>query len=372
MITRAKRAKVRQQISGGDNGLKHFNRELDFVLKTVNPFCKTFRFEDQNLTGLDEGRLIEVLSKNKLFTKFSVEIDTRPEFKQELFERFRELGRLIRELNMFWSRNLSEFVRVSKKLAQQDIHLLLIKSAGDFPHESSNFDCLIKPSQLCATARTLAEEGYCECLESREPHKFLFRKHQTPRELPLHIHTRVEWEAIEFADPKNLRDRARVFLSDETGALVPSVEDAILVTVAHYFFEDHEMKIYDLLKLHTLVNQEENLDWEYMFSQAEKLGWTDALALNKYLVNRMSLCCFGQKVFADVTEEDIAALPSWVCKIVTFEPSGLQKIPYGVSALFFLRKVLRNPQLTLPEKYLQINYVFSDILRRKSIGYIKV
>jgi hypothetical protein len=348
--------------------LTRLSKELEFVLQTLNPFDQQKEFDANLFSGLNEDRLIKILKTNKLFTKFSRKLDTEPEFKQEFLSGFKKIKLLNQDLSAFQAVDLSEFIRISRKLANHDIHLLLIKSAGDFPHESSNFDCLIKPESLAATAHVLKAEGYRERLNSREPHKFLFRKQHVPRELPLHIHTRVEWEAVDFADPQTLRRNARPFMNGETGALVPSVEDAILITIAHYFFEDHEIKLYDLLKLWQLTNKA-NPDWGYMSKQTEQLGWRDAFVLNIDLLNRMSRLYFGRNLFVKSADNLAPKSPSWISRAITFDSDGAQKVPYGVSALFFLRKVFRNPNLDFPQKSRQISYVFSDILRRKSIGY---
>ena len=199
----------------------------------------------------------------------------------------------------------------------------------------------------------------------------MYRKIATPRELPLHIHTRVEWEAAEFADAQILRKRARPFINKETGALVPSVEDSMLITVAHYFFEDHEIKVYDLLKLMGL-SRDGKPDWNYMFNEAAELGWGDAFALNMQLLNRMSVCCFGQKAFPESINPDISREAKFVFKTITFDSVGKFNIPYGVSALFFLHKIFRSPNFSFYQKCRHVDYVLSDILRRRVIGYMEV
>ena len=281
------------------------------------------------------------------------------------------MNKLIEELKQRQVAELEEFLRISKRLASQDVHLLLIKSAGEFPHESSNFDCLIEPDKLAICDRILQDEGYQELPITREPHKFLYRKIAAPRELPLHIHTRVEWEAAEFADAQKLRKRARPFISEETGALVPSVEDSMLITVAHYFFEDHEIKVYDLLKLIGL-SKDGKTDWNYMFNESAELGWGDAFALNMQLLNRMSICCFGQKAFPESISPDITREAKFASKTITFDSVGKFKIPYGISALFFVNKIFRSSHVSFYIKCKHIDYVLSDILHRKAIGYMEV
>lgn len=315
--------------------------------------------------GLNEQHLISILKANKLLTKFPNALNTQPTIKQELLQKYPLLEKTLTEAQTNQATELTEFARISQKLSQNNIHLLLIKSEGTFPHESSNFDCLVPPQQVPTTTRILMQEGYRELPLAREPHKYLFRKTSKPRELPLHIHTRVEWEAVEFAEAENLRRRSRPLQDTDCGAVTPSREDAILITIAHYFFEDHEIKLYDLLKLQKLL-AEGTVDWGYVSREAERLNWGDALALNMNLLNAMSARFFGQKLINQPTSDD-----SVFTKAISYAPEGQLKIPYLVSATFFLRKVMRNPNYVFTEKSHQVIYVFSDILRRMSIGYME-
>jgi hypothetical protein len=341
------------------------NNELRFVLHVLNPLGR--RIETEELSGLNEAILIEILEKNKVFPEFIKKLNDQPTLKEELISKYPRLNQILNEKEVSQASDLREFLRISGKLSGHGIPLLLIKSTGDFPYESSNIDCLVEPDKLVSTVRTLLDEGYRECSTVREPHKFLFRKRQAPKELPLHIHTRVEWEAIEFADPKTLRARARPFLNGRTGSLIPSVEDALLINIAHYFFEDHEIKIRDLLALWSLAVKDQ-IRWDYVFGEVERLGWNSALFLNMHLINTMSEKYFGQKVFFGLTEKSLFDSASIIQKTVYFRTDGVLRIPYGISALFFLEKVVKNSAYTIPEKSRQIIYVCSDAMRRKING----
>ena len=109
-----------------------------------------------------------------------------------------------------------------------------------------------------------------------------------------------------------------------------------------------------------------------MFNEAAELGWSDAFALNLRLLNRMSACCFGRKAFPELDKPDISKQAQLALKTVTFDSLGKFNIPYGVSALFFLRKVFRNPHFSFYQKSRHVDYVLSDILRRRVIGYIEI
>ncbi len=296
---------------------------------------------EEELARLDEQKLIQILIRNKVLSKFTKKLETQTNFAQRFFSAYPALNRLNEEIKKRQIVELDEFIRISKRLATQGVNLLLIKSDGDFPHESSNFDCLIKTEKLSLCDQILREEGYQELTWTREPHKYLYRKIASPKKLPLHIHTKVEWEAAEFAESKKLIQRARPFLNEDSGALVPSIEDSILITIAHYFFEDHEIKLYDLLKVLAL-SKESDPDWDYMFNETAELGWSDAFSLNLRLLNWMSACWFAEKAFPELKKLKASRQEQWVIKTTKFDSFGMVNIPYGVSALFFLRKVFRN------------------------------
>jgi hypothetical protein len=350
-----------------DANLKINDKELNFVFKTLDPFLDFSENEKETFSGLNELKFIQILRKNKVLTEFSRKL-AESKLEQIFLSKYPTLNKLIEELKSRHKNELDEFLKISKRLATVDVHLLLIKSEGLFPHESSNFDCLIKSEKLGVCNRVLREEGYRELTVAREPHKYLYRKIAAPKDLPLHIHTKVEWEAEEFADAQTLRRNARPFLNEDSGAMVPSIEDSILITIAHYFFEDHEIKLYDLLKLYAL-SMERELDWDYMFDETIKLGWNDAFVLNLQLVNRMSVCCFGQDILREFPKSDNSKQAQLALGTITFDEFGRFKIPYGVSALFFIQKVFRTPHLSFFQKSQHIDYVISDILRRKITGY---
>ncbi len=323
-------------------------------------------FED-----LDEEKLTKIIRKNKVFRKLDEKLSKQPNLKKEFQSRYPKLLKTINELKVYQDKELAEFVKISSKLSSLNIHLLLIKSCGEFPFESSNIDCLVKPDNVAETLRVLGEEGYKEYPAVREPHKFLFRKVSSPKEVPLHIHTKVEWEAVEFADEQDLMNRARPFLDKQVGALVPSIEDALLITIAHYFFEDHEVKINDLLKLLSLIDQGKP-NWKYILNQAAKIGWDEALFLNMKMINKVGFQYFGLRLFPETVIEQGFGSSSFFTRIIKLRPEGTLDIPYGVSALYFFRRIAQNRSCSVFEKTKRLVYACSDILRRRTVGYLDI
>jgi hypothetical protein len=345
--------------------------EVKFALIVTNPIkgddiISTFSTVSKEL---DEEKLIDILRKNKLVGIFNSQLETFDvQFIDSLLRKYPKLDQCLKDFQGRYTSFLNEFLRISAILSTKNVHLLLIKSSGEFPIESSNIDCLVEPDKLIITAKILQEQGYTEQIIAREPHKYLFRKKLKPKELPLHIHTRVEWEAAEFANYKKLRNGARPFLYEESGALVPSIEDSMLITIAHYFFEDHEIKLFDLLKLWNL-SKVHKLNWDYLMREAESSGWQDAFLLNIELLNKMSFLYFKQNIFHGLNNN---SGPYRLSKLINSDTLGRFNIPYFVSGFYFLKKVLRNPNFSYYEKSKHLNYVLSDLIHRRAIGYIEM
>jgi len=248
---------------------------------------------------------------------------------------------------------------------------MLIKSDGSFPYESDNLDILIRPSMLGKVLTLLRKAGYSELPQARERNKYLFRDTHTPEVLPLHIHTQVEWEE-RFLDSAYLWQRSETACNNG-GFSVPSPEDCVLITLAHLFFENHEIKLADLLKI-TSKLRNCNLNWDYMFGHAKRLHWDDAFCLAISLVNLVhkDLCgkdMLPEKVLSKIGDTNPRYFTLFQRILKPFS-SGCApiNIPYNISALFFLLRVLRESDLPLVKRFKHIDRVASNVLRERIVA----
>jgi hypothetical protein len=246
---------------------------------------------------------------------------------------------------------------------------MLIKSDGDFPYESDNLDILIRPNMLREVSKLLKEEGYSELTRVRERHKFLFRNTRTRRILPLHIHTRVEWEGTQFLDSACLWHNSKVSGNDD-GFFIPSPEDCILITCAHLFFEDHEVKLADLFKI-TSKLRNCNINWDYVLEHARRLNWNDAFYLAILLVNLVhkDLCrrdMLSRDLLSKIEETNGSYINLFPRTLRPFSSGCVPlKIPYSISALFFLKRVLRESNLSLAGRFKHMSWVASNVLKER-------
>jgi hypothetical protein len=182
---------------------------------------------------------------------------------------------------------------------------------------------------------------------------------------------RVEWEGTQFIDSSLLWNRSKVSGNDG-GFSIPSSEDCILITSAHLFFENHQVKLADLFKI-TSKLKNHNINWDYMFDHAKGLHWNDAFYLTILLVDLVHKELCGRSMLPGETFRKMERTNSLNFQLFhkTLKPfkSGCipLKIPYAVSTLFFLQRVLREANLSLARRLKELDRITSNVLRERII-----
>lgn len=326
---------------------------------------------DQNryLTDINESCLVRTLVRNKVAVKFEDRIRKDAVLHKRYFDAFPRLKTFYHEMNARIKRDTLDFGRVNSEFSENRLEFILIKSDGSFPHESDNIDVLIKPGKLGEAARSLRKIGYFEIAQVREPHKFLFRKRQALEELPLHIHTKVEWEGTEFVCSQDLWNRSGI--SDSGNMFcVPSPEDSIIITTAHLFFENHKITLSDLFKIDSMIRKH-NIDWIYMLNHVRKLHWSGAFCLTMFLLNLVYNNLYGRSMLEQGVLSEIQGVSNSCIEVIerVMKPfnSGAEplKIPYAVAALFFLDRIVRDSSLPFAKRFKHVGWVASDVPKRK-------
>lgn len=331
------------------------------------PVKRTSSLSD--LHGLNERRLIETLQRNHVAIDFEKNLETLFGSSDKFLSELPVIKLFCQGLHSKIENDSCAFDKVKNEFSRQGIDFILIKSADSYPYESDNLDVLIKPYDLTKVVQMLKRIGYAELPQIREKHKFLFRKVGAFDELPVHIHTRVEWEGTKFIDTRDLWSR-RTTVTENGGFYAPSPEDCILVTIAHLFFENHEIALHDLLKLDVCIKSH-NIEWDYVFNHAHRLGWINALNLALLLANKSYALLFSRDLLPkDVLSrivESIRPCDKLILKTAKSTRSGLAvlTIPYAVSAFYFVRKVMGDSDLALSERLNNIDFVVADIMKRK-------
>ena len=187
---------------------------------------------------------------------------------------------------------------------ERGIPSMMIKTAcipPTFPYTSDNLDILIPWDRADEARAIVLELGYIELRNIEEQNKFLYRKFRDAEsECAIHIHRWVGWN-INFFEEDTLWDRARVAPDDPT-IMAPSPEDALLINLAHSYYENKRFGLHDIEKIR--VNWlEHDLDWDYLSSVPQRNGWYDGYLLGMLLIAHLDESIMGTTELTDAQRE---------------------------------------------------------------------
>jgi len=244
-----------------------------------------------------------------------------------------------------------EFERIRVAFANEGVEMMVFKSTGappSFHYLSSNLDILVREKRAEAGRKILTGMGYIELLNVEEPRKFLFRRF--PGEglsFAFHLHEQVGW-GVPFLDNRPLWDRARK-PGDDPDILIPGPSEALLVTLAHWFYEDKALSLGNLfLTAHALQSLEEAL--AEPAAHARRRGWEEgfwgALCIFDEAWKRLfdePLLSTEQRTEVNHAPRRYAEVRRDVLPLVRYGENDVPAaIPFRANKLAYYRKVMRD------------------------------
>jgi len=329
-----------------------------FVGYLINPSKDLVTASECKFEDLDVNAILSILKRNKVpLVSFDKEQrEAYPEFfKAHQFEAQHETEHaLFTNLRNEWAKVREEFLKTG-------IESMLIKSVGSFPYKSSNLDVLIKQSKREQAESLLKGMGYIQLHNVEEPYKTLFRKFAGRKSTSvIHLHNKVAW-INPFHDEELLwahyRNSSRDDLVD-----IPSPEDSILILTAHWFYEDKEIKLSDIMKISACL-KEDDLDWDYMTAVAEKMGWLNGLYFGLLVQSYVEKGLYGESLIQNNQLKKMkAALPRWMCvylnkKVFPREISLPFRLPKIFGKFLHFIKTIKDKTTTPSKKLLEMYIV---------------
>ncbi len=266
---------------------------------------KNFKYNDEKP---DANRVLPLLIQNKVpLISFNNE---QKELCPDFFETPQFQAELKAEQTLYENfRN--EWAKVREAFSKADIERMFIKSVGLFDYKSSNLDILIKQDKREVAESILKNLGYIQLHNVEEPFKTLFRKFVGGESVSvIHLHNKVAW-IVPFHDENLLWERYRKSPIDDL-VDIPSIEDSTLILTAHWFYEDKEITLLDIMKISSCL-KEDNLDWNYMEALARKMGWIDGFYFALLLQSFIEKELYEESLIQDSKIKEMeAALPGWM------------------------------------------------------------
>lgn len=253
-------------------------------------------------------------------------------------------------------RQQAAFGEIQRRWADCGIPALFVKALGPrptFPYISSNLDILVPQAQQEQARKVVRDLGYVELRHIEEPNKFLFRRyHLAQSAFDIHIHGRLEWH-VEFLDTTQVWQRS-VAAPDTGLAVMPAVEDGILIALAHAIYENKTLKLIELAKL-IYAARRCAVDWERVVDGAARRGWLPGLwfALASYA--RWEQQLYGSASLpAEIRARAEAEMPGW-CKMAAASlfarpPQAPVSIGFVRSKRLYYEKILSDPSETPLER----------------------
>jgi thymidylate kinase len=201
-----------------------------------------------------------------------------------------------------------------------------------------------------------------------EPHKFLFRRFHLGRSISaVHLHESVGW-GTGFMDDAGVLARARP-APDDPQIAIPAPEDALLITMAHAFYEDKAIKLSDLWRVVYLLRQG-GLDWAALTAQVTQRGWREGLHTCIALWAALEVALYGEHSFpAAIAARAGQEAPAFSQEYLRQRLAEEVRFPFRVSFAFskqhYYRKVWADQALSPAQKGLDaLRHSLAGIRRR--------
>lgn len=274
----------------------------------------------------------------------------------------------------FWERErkryeqaLAAYTQVYDAWNQEGIQAVLIKSPGYFPYTSDNVDVLVSCDQREKAIKILQNLGYIELPHVREPHKQLFRKVRRPYiGFPIHLHTHVAWINSFFTDVEII-DSCQ---NPQNGSAIvyPSADHILMITTAHWLYEDKELKLRDLY--HVWLALGNGIDWEHVWKMSKLRGWQDELKLGLLIYGLVSRWFTIYTLSTQLPELSERDLPPWMALYLRRLTQGQAMLPLKLSKAFckglHFRKTTQDLTLTPLKKLRELWQLAYFTLRVKT------
>jgi hypothetical protein len=235
--------------------------------------------------------------------------------------------------------------------AAQRVETMVFKSTGappSFHYLSSNLDILVPDGRAPIGRKILAEMGYVELLNVEEPRKFLFRRFTGDgSSFAFHLHEVVGW-GVPFLDNRPMWARARA-AADDPHILIPGPSEGLLVTLAHWFYEDKALSLGNLLlTANALCSLDEAL--AEPAAHARRRGWEEgfwgALCIFDEAWKRLydePLLSAEQRTELEHAPVRYAELRARLLPLVSYGEHDVPAlIPFKANKIAYYRKVMRD------------------------------
>jgi thymidylate kinase len=256
-----------------------------------------------------------------------------------------------------------EFERIRRALEAERVSTMVFKSTGlapSFHYLSSNLDILVPDGCARTGRRILTEMGYVELLNVEEPRKLLFRRFTGDgSSFAFHMHEVVGW-GVPFLDNGPVWSRARHPV-DDPAILIPGPSEGLLVTLAHWFYEDKALSLGNLfLTANALRTLDEALAEPAV--QARRRGWEEGFWGAICIFDEAWKRLFDEPLLSADQRGELERAPARyadvrerILPLVSYGANNVAaRIPFKANKVVYYRKVMRDHGRPIERKLVDV------------------
>lgn len=256
-----------------------------------------------------------------------------------------------------------EFERIRLRFSEARVETMIFKSTGASPafhYLSSNLDVLVPAGQAQTARECLVQLGYVELLNVEEPAKFLFRRFPGDGgSFAFHLHEVVGW-GVPFLDNSVVWAHKRN-VPDDPGIVIPGPSEALLVTLAHWFYEDKALSLGNLfLTAHALRSMDCAL--AEPANHARRRGWEEGFWGALCIFDEAWKRLFSEPFLSGDQRAEVERAPVRYAAVRARLLPGVEYLKNGVPALLpfqackvaYYRKVMRDTRRSLWRKLVDV------------------
>ncbi len=326
-------------------------------------------FYSETSGRLEAGAVIKLLRDNK-YPLLSLDLHALP---TDLVDA-PEFQRALAEDTESWETQRAHYLEVQDEWKRRGISGTFIKTAcvaPSFSYTSDNLDVLVPWDRAAEAIDVIRQFGFVELRAIEEQNKFLFRKFRNGKSVcAIHLHRWVGWNVNFFEEDVILRRSRNA--ADDPEVRAPSPEDAVLINIAHAYYENKQLSLHDLEKIRVSWQRHE-LDWEYMHAVPQRSGWYDGFLMGVLLVAHLEERLTGATTLPEsVIERCDRELRSFP-RVYRYYLKQLDRpvtMPFRLNFLFskllYYQKILRDSHDSLWQKGINTSRTLVWGLRLKS------
>jgi len=185
------------------------------------------------------------------------------------------------------SKSFFSFSYINETFKKSNIPFLVFKSIAPYNFVRDDIDILVRSKiDFQIAKRILVMDGFHGSDENNLAIHF-----DKENQLQIDLHPQISWNmfgrsgnGFHLLDEDNLWSRKREADISGISVYVPSVEDDILILCAHSIFQHHYITLNEVFHIGELIRLSPNIDWNYIFSSANKFGWTSILCFTLFII----------------------------------------------------------------------------------------